>query len=147
MLKWVVAALCAFAITGASLAFAQELGPTPFPVARGTGLPPPDLVSTRPAPPEGRAAGGFDFGAWRSEDPTVYANAFQRNIAARLGGRSAADAKADLEANGFACAAGANVDCRIEIVDNACSFDWYVVVERGTAAPIAGFDRLCRNVR
>jgi hypothetical protein len=130
-----------------ALTCAQELGPTPFPVARGSALPPPAPSSTQAAPPEGRGAGGFDFGAWRSEDATVYASAFQRSMETRLHGRDAAETKADLEANGFVCADGANVDCRIEIVDNACSFDWYVVVERGTTAPITGFDRLCRRVR
>jgi hypothetical protein len=149
MLKWVLAALSAAAVVmTADLAAAQEeLGPTPFPVERGSGLPPPEPASAHGAPPEGRAAGGFDFGQWRSEDPIVYANAFQSQIEARVRGREPGEAKADLQGNGFVCAEGARVDCRIEIVDNACSFDWYVVIENGTAAPITGFDRLCRRGR
>jgi hypothetical protein len=124
-------------------AMAQDLGPTPFPVERGSALPPPAPGSTQTAPPEGRAAAGLDFGAWRSAENAESNRAFQAAIAARAEGKSAAELRADLEANGFACTSEGRLDCRIEIVENGCAFDWYVVREPNRSAPVAGFDRLC----
>ncbi len=134
----IVAMLMAAAPTAA-----QDLGPTPFPVERGSALPPPSPGSTHSAPPEGRAASGLDFGAWRSEESIQSNRAFQAAIAARAAGKSAAELRADLEANGFACSSEGRLDCRIEIVENGCAFDWYVVMEPNRPSPVAGFDRLC----
>lgn len=121
-----------------------DAGPSPFPVERGTAPPPPGETSAgRSAPPEGRAAGGIDFGQWRNADPSTYAPRFQTQIRERYNDRNAAQIRADLEANGFACEDTQRLDCRIEIMERQCSFDWYVVVERSSAAPVAGFDQMC----
>jgi hypothetical protein len=147
MKKLVLAAVLAVAAPAMAPAMAQDLGPNPFPVERGSALPPPEPGSGQAAPPEGRAAGGLDFGAWRSEENTQSNRAFQSAIAARAGGKSAAELRADLEANGFACISEGRLDCRIEIVENGCAFDWYVVMEPNRPAPVAGFDRLCLRQR
>ena len=63
------AALAACASTGAT-----RLGEdaNPFPVARGSALPPPELSrSGQTAPPEGAGAGGLEFGQWRGADPAT----------------------------------------------------------------------------
>lgn len=123
-----------------------ESGPSPFPVERGTAPPPPAPSAGRAAPPEGAASAGLDFGQWRQADPAAYAPAFQQQVRARYADRDAGSIRADLEANGFACADDARLDCRIEIMERQCAFDWYVVVERG-APPIAGFDQMCLGAR
>lgn len=119
-----------------------DAGPSPFPVERGT-APPPPAAAGRAAPPEGRAAGGLDFGQWRQADPAVYTPAFQTQIRDRYAGQDVSHVRADLEANGFACESQSRLDCRIEIMERQCAFDWYVVVERGRPEPIAGFDLMC----
>jgi hypothetical protein len=122
------------------------LGPSPFPVERGSALAPPAAAAgTQSAPPEGAAPGGIDFGQWRNADPAVYAPAFQSQIRARAANLSATELRGDLERNGFACEEGARLECRIEIMERQCAIDWYVVVERG--APVAGFDRMCLGAR
>lgn len=120
---------------------------SPFPVARGSLSAPPAETSAHAAPPEGVAAGGVDFGNWRSADPAVYAPAFATQMRRRFAGRPAGAMKAELEGNGFACAEGARLDCRIEIMERQCGFDWYVVLERGAAEPAAGFDVMCLGAR
>jgi hypothetical protein len=117
----------------------------PFPVARGSALAPPAAAaaSGQAAPPEGRAPGGVDFAAWRSADPASYAPAFQEQMRARLAGKGRAAAEADLSANGFACETGGALDCRIEIMERQCAFDWYVVREHDGEAPAAGFEVMC----
>jgi hypothetical protein len=125
-----------------------DLGPSPFPVERGSALPPPSSQSQgQAAPPEGRAAGGIDFGAWRQGDPVAYAAAFQTQMRARYADLSLPDAKADLEANGFACTQNGRLDCRIEIMERQCAFDWYVVFEPNRTEPAAGFDVMCLGAR
>ena len=142
----IVAALAACA-SGASDDSA-ELGPSPFPIERGSALPPPNSQSQgQTAPPEGRAAGGVDFGAWRQGDPVAYASSFQTQMRARYMDLSLPEAKADLEANGFACAQGSRLDCRIEIMERQCAFDWYVVFESNRTEPAAGFDVMCLGAR
>jgi hypothetical protein len=114
----------------------------PFPQApRGSALPPPQARATQTAPPEGRTPGGLDFGHWRTASAPAYANAFETQITAREQGRDAAGVKADLEANGFACDNGARLDCRIEINENQCLQDWYVVLDGG--AVHAGYEKSC----
>ncbi|MGD9966656.1 MAG: hypothetical protein AB7T59_09065 [Hyphomonadaceae bacterium] len=114
-----------------------------FPAERGTAMPPPP-PSGASAPPEGgAAAGGIDFGHWRQADPAVYAPAFQAQIRARYAGREAAAVRGDLEQNGFRCEDERRLDCRIEIMERQCAFDWYVVLERGEREPVAGFDQMC----
>lgn len=121
----------------------------PFPIARGSALPPPAPAPARPgqpAPPEGAAAGGIDFGQWRHADPAAYGPAFQSQMRTRYAGRDIAYIRADLERNGFACQQGGRLDCRIEVMERQCAFDWYVVVE-GVSAPAAGFDQMCLGAR
>lgn len=124
-----------------------DAGPSPFPVQPGTAMPPPAQSVRQTPPPEGRAGAGFDFGQWRTADPATYAPAFQTQVRQRLAGKSAAEVEADLAANGFACENASRVDCRIEIMERQCAFDWYVVVERGRAEPVAGFDVMCLGAR
>ena len=140
-----VAVLAACASGGANPDI--DSGPSPFPVQPGTAMPPPAQSARQAAPPEGQGAGGFDFGQWRSADPAVYAPAMQAQAQQRYAGRSQADIQADLVANGFACENATRLDCRIEIMDGQCAIDWYVVVERGRPAPIAGFDKMCLGAR
>ncbi|MGD9815636.1 MAG: hypothetical protein AB7Q23_15610 [Hyphomonadaceae bacterium] len=143
----------ALAMLGACASGASEpdLPPdpaSPFPVERGAALPPPaQNASGSTAPPEGRAGGGIDFGQWRQADPAAYAPAFQTQIRQRYAGRDASAIRADLEANGFACENAQRLDCRIEIMERQCAFDWYVVLERNRSEPVAGFDQMCLGAR
>lgn len=124
-----------------------DLGPSPFPVERGS-APPPPMSSGQTAPPQGRSAAGIDFGQWRSADPAAYAPAFQTQIRTRFSeSQDAARIRADLEANGFACEDNQRLDCRIEIMERDCAYDWYVVLERGRDALVAGFDKMCLGAR
>lgn len=120
--------------------------PLPFPVERGSALPPPgEAAPAQSVPPEGAGPGGIDFGQWRNADPATYAPAFQTQIRTRFAGQDAAAIRADLERNGFTCGQSGRLDCRIEIMERQCAVDWYVVVERGQ--PVAGFDRMCLGAR
>lgn len=136
--------LAAAAALLAAPAFAQTLDPLPFPVERGSALPPPALGSGRAAPPQGVGAAGLDFGQWRGVSAD-YAAAFRSQVRARYSEQRVDAIRTDLEANGFSCEDARRLDCRIEIVEAGCAFDWYVVVERGQTDPIAGFDRVCLN--
>jgi hypothetical protein len=121
---------------------------SPFPVERGTAPPPPaPNAGGQTAPPEGRASGGVDFGQWRGADPATYGPALQAQMRQRLAGKSAAEVRADLEANGFACENTSRLECRIEIFERQCAHDWYVVLERGRAEPVAGYDVMCLGAR
>lgn len=137
--------------TGVAFAVATEDAPTsapsPFPVQRGTAPPPTFSQSTQAAPPEGQAAGGIDFGLWRGAESGAYAANFANQINTREQGRDATQVRSDLEANGFACDDGSRLDCRIEISEQQCAYEWYVVVETGRAAPIASFDKSCTGRR
>lgn len=146
MKSWIIAAVLLLGACATGGAAEEPAAPSPFPVQRGTAPPPPAQTANQSAPPEGRAAGGVDFGQWRSADPAAYAAAFQAQMRSRLAGRDAAAAKQDMEANGFACEDAARLDCRIEIMERQCGFDWYVVIERGDA-PVAGFDIMCLGAR
>lgn len=142
----VIAALagCSTAIGGDG----GELGPSPFPVERGSALPPPDAAApAQSAPPQGAGPGGIDFGQWRAADPAIYAPAFQTQVRARYVGQTNAAIRTDLERNGFACEEGGRLECRIEIMENQCAVDWYVVLERNRPEPVAGFDRMCLGAR
>jgi hypothetical protein len=120
----------------------------PFPVERGSAIPPPALgAPSRAAPPEGAGAAGLDFGQWRGADPAVYAPAFQDRVRARYANQEIAYIRADLERNGFACQQSGRLECRIEIMERQCAIDWYVVVERAGAQPIAGHDVMCLGAR
>lgn len=122
---------------------AIDTGPSPFPVERGAAERPPQSSTGYTAPPEGVAPGGLDFGAWRRADPAVYAPQFQTQVRERYAGQNAAELRASLEANGFRCEDERRLDCRIEIMERQCAFDWYVVLERGVRDPVAGFDQMC----
>jgi hypothetical protein len=119
---------------------------SPFPVERGGALPPPHAQS-QSAPPEGPAGGGLDFGRWRQADPAHYGPQFQTQVRQRFAGQNSAQLRASLEANGFACEDERRLDCRIEIMERQCAFDWYVVLERGEREPVAGFDQMCLGAR
>jgi len=138
-----IAALAMLGACAAGGASEETTGDGVFPVERGTAPRPPEAAPGQAAPPEGRAAGGLDFGQWRAADPAVYAPALQSQVTARYAGQTRAQIRADLEANGFACEDGQRLDCRIEIMERQCAFDWYVVVEPNRAEPIAGFDQMC----
>ncbi len=144
-----VLTLCACAAGGG--ANSATVGPNPFPVERGSAAPPPAVAGNgRAAPPEGRARdGAIDFGQWRSADPARYGPAFEAQMQTRLtASTERAQAKADLESNGFSCDQSAGkLDCRIEIMERQCAYDWYVVLEDGRAAPAAGFDQMCLGAR
>jgi hypothetical protein len=120
-------------------------GPSPFPVTRGEAPPPPpSAASGQSAPPEGAGPGGVDFGQWRGADPASYNPVFQAQMRARQAGRGEAQIRADLEANGFVCEQG-RLDCRIEIMERQCAFDWYVV--DAPTGLTAGFDIMCLGAR
>lgn len=144
-----LAALAALAIAGSAYAEGRDsFGPNPFPVERGSALPPPAMAdSTQAAPPEGAGAGGIDFGQWRSAEPAAYGQSFRFQLRDRFAGQQRATIQADLERNGFACENGARLQCRIEIMERQCAVDWYVVYERAGAEPIAGFDKMCLGAR
>jgi hypothetical protein len=99
------------------------------------------------APPEGVAAGGLDFGKWRSVDPAIYAPAFQTRVRAWAGGKDMAALKTGLTANGFNCREGAlnnrALECRLEIMERQCGIDWWVVLPRPGADLQAGHDVMC----
>ncbi|HYD86984.1 MAG TPA: hypothetical protein VEA80_05895 [Vitreimonas sp.] len=140
------AALAACAAGGSEPDVAS--GPSPFPVERGTAPPPPMSSASQTPPPEGRLQAGVDFGQWRSADPAAYAPAFQAQMRERFSaGQDAAQIRADLEANGFACHDAQRLDCRIEIMERDCAYDWYVVLDRGREALVAGFDKMCLGAR
>jgi len=121
---------------------AVDVGPSPFPVERGAATPPPAPTGSND-PPEGASPGGLDFGAWRQADPASYGPQFQTQVRQRFAGQNAVELRASLEANGFACENEQRLDCRIEIMERQCAFDWYVVLERGAREPVAGFDQMC----
>ncbi|MBL8550394.1 MAG: hypothetical protein JNJ73_10440 [Hyphomonadaceae bacterium] len=122
---------------------------SPFTAHRGEAAPPPGQTagSEQTAPPEGQGPAGIDYGRWKSADPAVYGPAFQSQMRTRYTS-GAAQARPDLERNGFACrdrsaGASAAVECRIEIMENHCAKEWYVVFESGRREPVAGFDVMC----
>lgn len=141
----VVAALAACAVGGGDPEV--EAGSSPFPVERGTAPPPPQESARHGAPPQGAGPGGIDFGQWRQADPAVYGPAFQNQMRQRYSGRSTAQIRTDLEANGFACEDAQRLDCRIETMERQCAFDWYVVLEGNRPEPVAGFDIMCLGAR
>jgi hypothetical protein len=124
--------------------------PSPFPVQRGTAMPPPaaNAPAGQTAPPEGRAPGGIDFGQWRGADPATYGPAFQTQLRQRYQGRSEAQVRADLEVNGFACReSSGRLECRIEIMERQCGIAWYAVLERNRPEVAAGHDVMCLGAR
>ena len=140
------AALAACAGSGAPGVGAEA--DNPFPVERGSALPPPEASRAgQTAPPEGAGAGGLEFGQWRGADPATYAPAFQDRVRARYANQEVSYIRADLERNGFACEQSGRLECRIEIMERQCAVDWYVVVERAGAQPIAGHDVMCLGAR
>jgi len=142
------AALVLTACATATPDFTGEAQPNPFPVERGSALPPP--AATNPgqtAPPQGAGPGGIDFGQWRGADPAAYGPALQAQLRARYANQDMSAIRADLERNGFACNQSGRLECRIEIMERQCAIDWYVVVERARAEPIAGHDVMCLGAR
>lgn len=136
-----VLAACASTSDSAPTQSSVAAGDWPFPVERGSALPPPAPTGASNAPPQGAGPAGFDFGQWRSADPATYGPALQAQVRQRYAGQSAQQIRADLTANGFACAEGGTVDCRIEIMEQSCAVDWYVVAAQPEL--VAGFDRMC----
>lgn len=142
----IFAALAALAACAGGVQMGQD-GANPFPVERGSALPPPEVARSGIAPPEGAGPGGLDFGQWRGADPASYAPAFQNQVRARYADQEIAYIRADLERNGFACEQSGRLECRIEIMERGCAIDWYVVIERAGAQPIAGHDVMCLGAR
>jgi hypothetical protein len=105
---------------------------------------PQGVSAAKPAPPEGLAAGGLDFGPWRGDDPN-YEGRFQSRVRQHLTGKRAVAARADLESNGFTCAEGgrAALECRLPTTDKGCDVEWWVVLELVDSQPLAGRDRMC----
>jgi hypothetical protein len=134
----------------APIAVAQ-VSDNPFPIARGSALPPPAPSATgvQAGPPEGAGAGGIDFGNWRSAEASAYATGIEAQLRLRYAGQAADAIRGDLELNGYACIdrTGAQLHCRIEIVEQECALDWYVVIEQPGEALVAGFDRMCLGGR
>lgn len=119
--------------------------PSPFPQApRGSAPPPPVSVASHQAPPEGATPGGIVFGAWRSTPPAAYATQFQAQMSARLAGRDRRAVRQDLEGNGFGCEDVQNLDCRIEVSEQGCAYDWYVVLDAARPEPVIGFEKVCQ---
>ena len=142
----VTAGAIAIFVIATNLALAQHSAPSPFPVERGSApAPPQSNPPSQAAPPQGVAAGGIDFGQWRSAETATYAEAFKTQLAAREGGRDGPAIQADLEANGFACDHGVRLDCRIEIGEGQCQQDWYVVVDDTGVHP--GYEKACVSTR
>lgn len=147
-MRFLMLAAMAALLTACAAGGGGEAGPNPFPVARGSALAPPVAASAGQAPPEGVGAGGFDFGPWRTAEPAAYAAAFEARLRERFQGRSTAETRADLEANGFACREVAGrLECRIEIMERGCGFDWYAVLARNQGETAAGFDKVCLHAR
>lgn len=123
----------------------------PFPQApRGSAIAPPGAgAAAQSAPPEGAGAGGIDFGRWRSADADAYSAQFQTQMRARYANQEVSYIRSNLQANGFACEEGGTLtlQCRIEISERQCSYDWYVVLDREHAPPAAGFDAVCPQTR
>lgn len=146
VLIFAAAAALAACAAGASVTGRDQANP--FPVERGSALAPPELARAgQTAPPEGAASGGLDFGRWRGADPATYAPAFQERVRARYANREISFIRTDLEHNGFACEQSGRLECRIEIMERQCALDWYVVVERAGAPPVAGHDVMCLGAR
>jgi hypothetical protein len=148
-----VVCLLALAVAACTVTRAVDLptagggAASPFEATRGSAGPPPNETgaSAQAAPPEGRGPGGIDFGRWKSADPAVYGPRFQEQMRQRFPeGTETHAARADLERNGFVCRERPNaLECRIEIMENDCAKDWYVVFERARREPLAGFDIMC----
>lgn len=139
-----LAGACAGASNVAIPGTGGGVAPNPFSIERGSALPPPTAAAAgQTAPAEGPGPGGLDFGAWRAADPASYSPQFQAQIRRTYAGQDAAQIRANLERNGFACENQTRLDCRIEIMERQCAIDWYVVMERAGAEPVAGFDRMC----
>jgi len=146
-----VAALAACATTSDvvnSVSGREGETPNPFPVQRGSAIAPAaPAAAGRSAPPEGRS-GQVDFGQWRSADPAAYTPAWRAQMQTLISGADRATARAALTQAGFACnGSGERLDCRIEIMENQCAIDWYVVAEAGRRDVAAGFDKMCLGAR
>lgn len=113
-----------------------------------TGLAPPAPARDPEAPPEGKAAGGLDFGPWRSRAPQVTAGAFTAEVA-RLA--AAGDLRTELGANGFACfdpaRPGIAAVCVRSALEGACGYDWTVEIFAAAATPRARYEAHCLQAR
>jgi hypothetical protein len=102
-------------------------------------------------PPEGRSASGLAFGNWRGGDPGRLAPAFAQEIRTRMNGKALGAIRADLEANRFECRDAnrpdgrpvPDLECRLGVMERDCNHEWWVVVERAGAEPLAGYDLMC----
>ena len=81
-----LAVLTGACASGAAPPPPQGAADNPFVASRGTAPPPPVALPRDAPPPQGMAAGGFDFGAWRTADAAAYAQSFTRAMSARLTG-------------------------------------------------------------
>jgi hypothetical protein len=104
------------------------------------------------APPEGVGPGGLDFGRWRGANVAGYGESLEARLRARLAGKPVSAARADLEANGFACLEARErpgaarvpaLECRLAAVDGGCEREWWAVIEEPLAPVKAGYDAMC----
>lgn len=144
----ILSAAAALGACAATVELPQSQPQGVFAATHGTALAPPGQSAPQgyadPAPPEGLAPGGLDFGQWRSADVDAYARTFAAELAAKTQGRSREESANFLIANGFSCAQrGDDLECRIEIMHNQCARDWYAVFPEGRREPVAGADVMC----
>ncbi len=146
----------ALALMGVALAGLAPVGPATaqeglFQRDHGKVAPPEAVgAGAGAAPPEGVAAGGLDFGKWRGANVAGYGEALRARIGARIDGKPLSAARADLEANGFACAEARErapeapaLECRIAITERSCAIEWWAVREEPAAPVKAGYDVMC----
>jgi len=144
MIKLAPIAALVLALSVTSLALAQQPSAPVAPRPK-TAIAPPLPTRDPDAPPEGRGAGGLDFGAWRTAQPLAVSGAFVQETARLAEG---GDLRAALVANGFRCGAPESGDarwiCGRSALEGACGYDW--IVEQGgapAAAARARFERHC----
>jgi hypothetical protein len=149
MLRRSVTAAAAALVLAAGAAWAQE---GIFQRDHGKIGAPSAAVAATTAPPEGVGPGGLDFGLWRSANVTGYAESLEAKLRARLGGKSLAQSRADLEANGFACLEARDrpgaarvpaLECRLAVSENRCEREWWAVIEDPATPVKAGYDVMC----
>ncbi|MBU6372351.1 MAG: hypothetical protein KJS97_06435 [Alphaproteobacteria bacterium] len=146
MISVAVAIAAAAVLSPPPAAAAQELK-TPGGKAK-TALAPPAPARDPEAPPEGKGAGGLDFGPWRSRAPQITAGAFTAEVG-RLA--AAGDLRGALGANGFSCfdpaRPGIAVVCVRSALEGACGYDWTVEIPVGAATPRARYEAHCLQPR
>jgi hypothetical protein len=102
-------------------------------------------------PPQGKdGEKGFDYGQWRTADPQPLGTDFAEQVRQRyLVVPTVAEARQDLEANGFGCVDGSrrvegravpDLECRRDVLERRCTWHWIVEINEasGGLAPATG---------